>query len=441
MEDVGEVVLVVTGSLAGLILLIMAAFLCACCWKRKYKDNEDKGQLYSPVDEGYHNQNRLSVDSGSSTASRSRGQSPAITRKTIRFERPEKRLVTEHVQPSVSTHTSLNQSLGMSPDQYHSLGETQSLHSVDMKSESGKGLWKDVQKFTAMFLEEGAAGEGPVEENLVEGVDFKLGKLQFCIGYDFPTSTLTIKILRAMELPAKDFSGTSDPYVRVMLMPDKKHKFTTKIKKKNLNPRWNETFAYEGWPHNKLLEKTLYLQVVDYDRFSRDDPIGELYIPLNEIDLSIFPTVWKYLQPCKDSRGRLGELLVSLCYQPTIGRLTMVIMKAKDLKAKDLIGTSDPYVKMWQFFGNKRTVKRKTAVHFGTLNPVFNETFIFDIPWEKIRDCSIEITVMDYDRVGRNDLIGKFTLGPRSGPMETRHWNDMLSKPRQPVAQWHMLKD
>lgn len=61
-------------------------------------------------------------------------------------------------------------------------------------------------------------------------------------------------------------------------------------------------FFPTGWPHNKLLEKTLYLQVVDYDRFSRDDPIGELYIPLNEIDLSIFPTVWKYLQPCKDSR-------------------------------------------------------------------------------------------------------------------------------------------
>lgn len=88
MDDVGEIVLVVAGSLGGLVLLIMAAFLCACCWKRKYKNSEDKGQLYSPVDEGYHNQNRLSVDSGSSTASRSRGQSPAITRKTIRYMFP-----------------------------------------------------------------------------------------------------------------------------------------------------------------------------------------------------------------------------------------------------------------------------------------------------------------------------------------------------------------
>ena len=57
-----------------------------------------------------------------------------------------------------------------------------------------------------------------------------------------------------------------------------------------------------GWPHNKLLEKTLYLQVIDYDRFSRDDPIGEIYVPLNEVDLSQSPLMWKFLGPCKDSR-------------------------------------------------------------------------------------------------------------------------------------------
>jgi len=61
-----------------------------------------------------------------------------------------------------------------------------------------------------------------------------------------------------------------------------------------------------GWPHNKLLEKTLYLQVIDYDRFSRDDPIGETYIPLNEVDLSQSPLMWKYLAPCKDSRVRIA---------------------------------------------------------------------------------------------------------------------------------------
>jgi len=68
---------------------------------------------------------------------------------------------------------------------------------------------------------------------------------------------------------------------------------------------------FSGWPHNKLLEKTLYLQVIDYDRFSRDDPIGETYIPLNEVDLSQSPLMWKFLSPCKDSRvsGIVGFIL------------------------------------------------------------------------------------------------------------------------------------
>ncbi len=74
----------------------------------------------------------------------------------------------------------------------------------------------------------------------------KLGKIQFQLSYDFQEMTLTLRIMRAVELPAKDFSGTSDPYVKILLLPDKKQKLTTNIKRKNLNPRWNEVFAFEG---------------------------------------------------------------------------------------------------------------------------------------------------------------------------------------------------
>lgn len=52
--------------------------------------------------------------------------------------------------------------------------------------------------------------------------------------------------LQGKDLPAKDLSGTSDPYVRVTLLPDKKHRLETKIKRRTLNPRWNETFYFEG---------------------------------------------------------------------------------------------------------------------------------------------------------------------------------------------------
>lgn len=54
-----------------------------------------------------------------------------------------------------------------------------------------------------------------------------------------------------------------------------------------------------GFPYNKLMNKTLFMQVLDYDRFSRDDPIGEVCIPLSDFDLVNGQTLWKNLQPCK----------------------------------------------------------------------------------------------------------------------------------------------
>lgn len=50
---------------------------------------------------------------------------------------------------------------------------------------------------------------------------------------------------QAEELPALDMGGTSDPYVKVYLLPDKKKKFETKVHRKTLNPVFNETFVFK----------------------------------------------------------------------------------------------------------------------------------------------------------------------------------------------------
>ncbi|XP_038556947.1 synaptotagmin-7b isoform X1 [Micropterus salmoides] len=274
--------------------------------------------------------------------------------------------------------------------------------------------------------------EGPVCE--------KLGRIQFSVGYSFQDSTLTVKILKGQDLPAKDFSGTSDPFVKLYLLPDKKHKLETKVKRKNLNPHWNETFLFEGFPYEKVVQRTLYLQVLDYDRFSRNDPIGEVSIPLNKLDLANMQTFWKELKPCSDGSGSRGDLLVSLCYNPTANTITVSIIKARNLKAMDIGGTSDPYVKVWLMHKDKRVEKKKTVVMKRCLNPVFNESFPFDVPAHVLRETTIIITVMDKDRLSRNDVIGKIYLSWKSGPAEVKHWKDMMGRPRTAVSQWHALK-
>lgn len=47
------------------------------------------------------------------------------------------------------------------------------------------------------------------------------------------------------------------------------------------------------------MSRTLYLQVLDYDRFSRDDPIGEICLPLSDINLRTEQVLWRTLLPCK----------------------------------------------------------------------------------------------------------------------------------------------
>lgn len=37
------------------------------------------------------------------------------------------------------------------------------------------------------------------------------------------------QVLQGRELPAKDFSGTSDPYIKIYLLPDRKKKFQTRV--------------------------------------------------------------------------------------------------------------------------------------------------------------------------------------------------------------------
>uniref|UniRef100_A0A8D2N883 Synaptotagmin n=1 Tax=Zonotrichia albicollis TaxID=44394 RepID=A0A8D2N883_ZONAL len=279
-------------------------------------------------------------------------------------------------------------------------------------------------------------GEGEEEEKEPEN----LGKLQFSLDYDFQANQLTVGILQAAELPALDMGGTSDPYVKVFLLPDKKKKYETKVQKKTLNPAFNETFTFKV-PYQELGGKTLVMAIYDFDRFSKHDIIGEVKVPMNTVDLGQPIEEWRDLQSGeKEEPEKLGDICISLRYVPTAGKLTVCILEAKNLKKMDVGGLSDPYVKIHLLQNGKRLKKKKTTVKKKTLNPYFNESFSFEIPFEQIQKVQVVITVLDYDKLGKNEAIGKIFTGLNSTGTELRHWSDMLANPRRPIAQWHSLK-
>ncbi|XP_032815695.1 synaptotagmin-5-like [Petromyzon marinus] len=267
-----------------------------------------------------------------------------------------------------------------------------------------------------------------------------LGRLQFSLDYNLKTSQFTVGILQATDLAAMDIGGMSDPYVRVYLLPHKKKKFETSVHRKTLNPIFEEKFTFTV-PFEELVERVLVMVVYDFDRFSRHDIIGELRIPLSSVDLSHSVEEWRDLQKTeKDDQDRLGDICFSLRYIPSTGKLTIVILEAKNLKVMDVSGASDPYVKIQVMEGGIRLKKKKTTVKKKALNPYFNEAFSFDIPFENIEKIQLVFSVMDYDSLSRNDAIGKVYVGCGAAGAGHRHWSDMLANPRRPITQWHTLQ-
>uniref|UniRef100_A0A8C3NZ14 Rabphilin 3A n=1 Tax=Cyanoderma ruficeps TaxID=181631 RepID=A0A8C3NZ14_9PASS len=114
------------------------------------------------------------------------------------------------------------------------------------------------------------------EEEVDRGGDVEeRGKILVSLMYSTQQGGLIVGIVRCVHLAAMDANGYSDPFVKLWLKPDmgKKAKHKTQIKKKTLNPEFNEEFFYDI-KHSDLAKKSLDISVWDYDIGKSNDYIG-----------------------------------------------------------------------------------------------------------------------------------------------------------------------
>uniref|UniRef100_A0A2K6PGP7 Rabphilin-3A n=1 Tax=Rhinopithecus roxellana TaxID=61622 RepID=A0A2K6PGP7_RHIRO len=118
----------------------------------------------------------------------------------------------------------------------------------------------------ALYEEEQVERVGDIEER---------GKILVSLMYSTQQGGLIVGIIRCVHLAAMDANGYSDPFVKLWLKPDmgKKAKHKTQIKKKTLNPEFNEEFFYDI-KHSDLAKKSLDISVWDYDIGKSNDYIG-----------------------------------------------------------------------------------------------------------------------------------------------------------------------
>ncbi|NWY08415.1 SYT3 protein, partial [Nothoprocta ornata] len=203
------------------------------------------------------------------------------------------------------------------------------------------------------------------------------GRLSVAVRYAYGSEQLIVRILRALDLPAKDANGFSDPYVKMYLLPDRKKKFQTKVHRKTLNPVFDETFSF-GVPFAELPARRLHFSVYDFDRFSRHDLIGQVVLDnlLEAAERDAETPIWRDILeatagcPCPHGSG---------CAAPTGA------------------AAADPYVKASLMAEGRRLKKRKTSIKKNTLNPSYNEALVFDVPHASVHSVSLTIAVLDYD--------------------------------------------
>ncbi|KAH0956452.1 hypothetical protein HN011_000606 [Eciton burchellii] len=277
-----------------------------------------------------------------------------------------------------------------------------------------------------------------------------MGRLHLRLRYDFDKSDLDVHLIEAHDLAGSDQGGFNDPYVKLSLSPEvDSRKRQTQIHRNDANPFFDQHFKFPV-SYEELQDKTLVLQVFDYDRFSRNDVVGSVKVVMDTVQLVSSTSsveVWSEIERDRKPPEEIQEVLVSLSYLPSAERLTVLMMKARNLFPQQDKETLDPFAKVSLLCGERRVKKKKkTAVRRATMNPVWNEAMSFNIPASSLASSAIEICVLDSssELIGGNAIVGSCIIGPATGAdsgnnQGREHWLQMTQSPRKQIAEWHTL--
>ncbi|KAG7471332.1 hypothetical protein MATL_G00123460 [Megalops atlanticus] len=255
------------------------------------------------------------------------------------------------------------------------------------------------------------------------------GTIQFSLNYVQKLKEFHIFVVRCRDLAAVDTGrNRSNPYVKCYLLPDqlKLGKRKTSVKKKTLNPNFNEILRYRIRMET-LKTQTLNVSVWHNDTFGRNSFLGEVEVDLSKWDFGNTQMNNFTLKPRTPSGPQpsefRGEMRLALRFLPQItysnktsntGEVHIWIKDCKDLPI--IRGTSiDPFVKCFVLPDTSRKSRQKTRVLKRTTDPAFNHTMVYDgFRTEDLPEACVELTVWDHDRLA-NHFVGGLRLGLGTG--------------------------
>ncbi|XP_051520285.1 synaptotagmin-like protein 1 isoform X1 [Myxocyprinus asiaticus] len=216
------------------------------------------------------------------------------------------------------------------------------------------------------------------------------GRIQFSLQYDDKREELHVRIIRCQDL-ASARKKRSDPYVKVYLLPDNtsRSKKKTAVKRKSLNPVYDETMKYKV--HRLDLQaRVLSMSVWHMERMRRNVFLGEVEVRLGQWDWSQSQPTWHTLQPrvriSPDAIISRGTILFSVKFippdteeggYPLTGELHIWLREIVGLLPTKR-GAPNTYVKSVVLPDESGVSGQQTRVVRGSVNPLFNHTMVYD---------------------------------------------------------------
>ncbi|RXH97649.1 hypothetical protein DVH24_009974 [Malus domestica] len=143
-----------------------------------------------------------------------------------------------------------------------------------------------------------------------------------------------------------------------------------------------------------------------------DKPYVDFGLKLLGADLMSIPGLYRFVQELiKDQVANMylwpKTLEVPImdpakAFNRPVGMLHVKVLRAMKLKKKDLLGASDPYVKLKLTENNMPS--KKTTVKHKNLNPEWNEEF--NLVVKDPESQALELLVYDWEKVGKHDKMG-----------------------------------
>lgn len=233
-----------------------------------------------------------------------------------------------------------------------------------------------------------------------------VGEIEVAVRFKLEDSLLLVKVGRGKDLPKEHGSPAPDPFVVADVFsgktPSDLTTQKTKVKIGTRNPYFHEILSF---PMSQTNISDGKLRVSVWDRASATQNIflGESIQDLCRLDLIGGNFAWYKLYPRVDITIS-GTLEISVAFNEPHS-LVLSINKGNNLKICDEEQqSSDPYVRV-QVTG--LPTKFETAVQCGTVNPVWMESFEFDVHPTEFSRRVIVLNVLHKNATsGRDQHLG-----------------------------------